>query len=149
MLRFGIGGSSEQYHLKMVKVVAPSSSLQTTGGSKAAPKAKRKTPSELRVRLFLSLHLAMFCPLSYWKLSLKIVHSNTLLTEQGEQLKRTAFVDQAKEAFDALRPCKRYINHHVVKFFPTYIFLTRFILAVVLRKIMGSRNKSFRRIQNT
>ncbi|CAE6076278.1 unnamed protein product [Arabidopsis arenosa] len=56
----------------MVKVVAPSSSLQTTGGSKAAPKAKRKTPSELR----------------------------------GEQLKRTAFVDQAKEAFDALRPCK-------------------------------------------
>ncbi|KAG7565693.1 hypothetical protein ISN44_As10g023480 [Arabidopsis suecica] len=56
----------------MVKVVAPSSFLQTTGGSKAAPKAKRKTPSELR----------------------------------GEQLKRTAFVDQAKEAFDALRPCK-------------------------------------------
>ncbi|EFH54256.1 hypothetical protein ARALYDRAFT_485881 [Arabidopsis lyrata subsp. lyrata] len=56
----------------MVKVVAPRSSLQTTGGSKAAPKAKRKTPSELR----------------------------------GEQLKRTAFVDQAKEAFDALRPCK-------------------------------------------
>jgi hypothetical protein len=25
---------------------------------------------------------------------------------RGEQLKRTAFVDQAKEAFDALRPCK-------------------------------------------
>ncbi|CAL9246367.1 unnamed protein product [Arabidopsis halleri] len=52
----------------MVKVVAPGSSLQISGGSKA----KRKTPSELR----------------------------------GEQLKRTAFVDQAKEAFDALRPCK-------------------------------------------
>ncbi|XP_010504297.1 PREDICTED: protein downstream neighbor of Son-like isoform X3 [Camelina sativa] len=59
----------------MAKVVAPGAfgtSLQMSGGSKAAPKPKRKTPSELR----------------------------------GEQLKRTAFVDQAKEAFDALRPCK-------------------------------------------
>ncbi|KAL1212554.1 hypothetical protein V5N11_036126 [Cardamine amara subsp. amara] len=59
----------------MAKVVAPGafgSSLQMNGGSKAAPKAKRKTPSELR----------------------------------GEQLKRTCFVDQAKAAFDALRPCK-------------------------------------------
>ncbi|XP_023638143.1 protein downstream neighbor of Son isoform X2 [Capsella rubella] len=59
----------------MAKVVAPGTfgtSLQISGGSKAAPKPKRKTPSELR----------------------------------GEQLKRTAFVDQAKEAFDALRPCK-------------------------------------------
>lgn len=70
--------------------------------------AKRKTPSELRVSLILSLYCAMFSSLSYWKLSLKIVYLNTLLTQQGEQLKRTAFVDQAKEAFDALRPCKRY-----------------------------------------
>ncbi|CAH2064113.1 unnamed protein product [Thlaspi arvense] len=59
----------------MAKVVAPaafSSSLQMGGGSKAAPKGKRKTPTELR----------------------------------GEQLQRTSFVDQAKESFDALRPCK-------------------------------------------
>lgn len=52
----------------MAKVVAPGTSLQMSGVSKA----KRKTPAELR----------------------------------GEQLKRTCFVDQAKESFDALRPCK-------------------------------------------
>ncbi|KAJ0245745.1 hypothetical protein HA466_0181680 [Hirschfeldia incana] len=52
----------------MAKVVAPGTSLQMNG----VPKAKRKTPAELR----------------------------------GEQLKRTCFVDQAKESFDALRPCK-------------------------------------------
>ncbi|CAN8254563.1 unnamed protein product [Cochlearia groenlandica] len=58
----------------MAKVVAPGvygSSLQISGGSKAVPKAKRKTPTELR----------------------------------GEQLRRTSFVDQVKESFDALRPC--------------------------------------------
>ncbi|KAF2565342.1 hypothetical protein F2Q68_00026353 [Brassica cretica] len=52
----------------MTKVVAPGTSLQMNGVSKA----KRKTPAELR----------------------------------GEQLKRTCFVDQVKESFDALRPCQ-------------------------------------------
>lgn len=60
--------SNEHQILEMTKVVAPGTSLQMNGVSKA----KRKTPAELR----------------------------------GEQLKRTCFVDQVKESFDALRPCQ-------------------------------------------
>lgn len=58
-----IGGLSEQHLLGMAKVVASGafgSSLQMGGGSKALPKAKRKTPTELRVSLLPSFHCAVF-----------------------------------------------------------------------------------------